>query len=434
MLRDYQEELIREVRDAMRSHDRVLAVAPTGAGKTQIFCEIARAAQARGKRVAILTHRRELCAQVLNRLVQMEIPRRTIDVRSVQKRTQAAADLLIVDEAHHAMARTWQLALKCAPRVIGFTATPQRLDGRGLGDIFDWMVQGPTVAQLMAAGHLSPYRLFCPPGRADLSGIKRRAGDYARGELSERVDQRRVMAAAVKNWRLYGGGRQTIGFCVSLAHAEHVRAAFAEAGVAAACIDGTMSILDRGQVVADFRSGQVRVLLSVELIGEGFDVPSCDCVLLMRPTQSLGLHLQQVGRGLRPSRQDCVILDCAGNSELHGLPDDERDWSLEGRVRSRRGLVADNPVRVCPQCYGVHKPAAVCPFCRYLYPVVQVVPEEADVALVDRTEELRAMRQQVGRARDRDELMKIAADRGYKAGWVDRILSARDAKTLRDSD
>jgi len=428
MLRDYQQKLIADIRDAMRTEDRVLAVLGTGGGKTQVFCSIAAAAQARGKRVAILTHRRELNLQVLNRLAQMGIPRLTIDVRSVQKKVQAPADLLIVDEAHHAMARTWRTALGCAPRVIGFTATPQRLDGKGLGDVFGAMVLGPTVAQLMAQGHLSHYRLFCPPGRADLAGVKRRAGDYARGELAERVDQRRVMAAAVKNWQLYAGGRQTIGFCVSLAHAEHVRAAFAEVGVAAACIDGGLSAGERARVVEAFRSGQTRVLLSVELIGEGFDVPSCDCVLLMRPTQSLGLHLQQIGRGLRPSSQDCVILDCAGNSELHGLPDDEREWTLEGQTRERRGLVADLPVRVCPRCYGVHKPAPVCPFCGWTYPVAQAVPEEADVALVDRTEELRARRREVGAARTREQLEAIAQARGYKPGWAQRVLNAREVR------
>lgn len=430
MLRDYQIQLIEDTRHALRCCDRVLAVAPTGAGKTQIFCTIAAHAQDKGKRVAILTHRRELNLQVLNRLAQMRIPRLTIDVRSVQQRSQPVADLLIVDEAHHSMARTWRLALECAPRVIGFTATPQRLDGKGLGDVFDTMVQGPTVAQLMAAGHLSAYRLFCPPGRADLTGLKRRAGDYARGELAERVDQRRVMAAAVKNWQLYAHGRQTIGFCVSLAHAEHVRAAFAEVGVAATCIDGNMNGVQRACVVEAFRAGRVRVLLSVELIGEGFDVPNCDCVLLMRPTQSLGLHLQQIGRGLRPSARECIILDCAGNSELHGLPDEDRHWSLDGQTKERKGLVANVAIRICPRCYGVHKPAGVCPFCGWVYPVAQVVPEEADVALVDRTEELRAMRREVGAARTREQLEHVARTRGYKRGWVEQVMRARILRAM----
>lgn len=133
MLRDYQQQLIGDIRGALRSSNRVLAVAPTGAGKTQVFCEIARLAQARGRRIAILTHRRELNAQVLNRLQQMGIERRLIDVRSIQQRTQPPADLLIVDEAHHAMARTWRTVLDRGTQVIGFTATPQRLDGKGLG-------------------------------------------------------------------------------------------------------------------------------------------------------------------------------------------------------------------------------------------------------------------------------------------------------------
>ena len=428
-LRPYQQQLVADVRLALREHQRVLAVAPTGAGKTQCFCDIAHRAAANGRRVLILVHRRELLWQARARLGACSNLIEVHSIQTVRGHYRHRPDLLIVDEAHHCTARTWRLVLDMWPvPTVGFSATPQRLDGKGLGDLFGGMVQGPAVAELMAAGYLSPYRLFCPPGRADMSGIKKRGGDFAKNELAERVDQRRVMASAVKNWRLYAGNRRTIGFCVSLAHADHVRAMFAEAGVAAATVDGSMSRADRDGVLSAFRDGRVRVLLSVDLISEGFDVPACDCVLLMRPTASLGLYLQQVGRALRPSQRDAVILDCCGNAETHGLPDDPRDWSLEGAAKERKGQVQALPVRVCGRCFGVHRPAPVCPYCGNVHAVEAKVPVEQDVVLVDRTEELRQKRAEVGRARNREDLEAIAKQRGYKPGWVSRVLESR---TLR---
>lgn len=425
MLRLYQTQLVDDIRAATRKVNRVLAVLPTGGGKTQVFCTIAELAQQRGKHVLILVHRKELLDQAIARLRQMRIPQRLINVASIQRRNLPGADLVIVDEAHHATARTWQQKLARYPKVLGFTATPQRLDGKGLSGVFDAMVQGPSVADLMAGGYLSPYRLFCPPGQADLFGVKRRAGDYARDQLEERVNQRRVLAAAVKNWKLYAGGRQTLGFCVSLAHMHHMRGCFTEAGISCDTVDGSMPKTDRDAVIGRFRLGLTKVLLSVDLIGEGFDVPACDCVLLLRPTTSLALHLQQVGRALRPSSQDAVILDCAGNSMMHGLPDEPRQWSLEGQRKERGGGVAPVPVRVCPRCFGVHRPAPVCPFCGHIHQVEQRTLIEEDITLTDRTEEIRKMRREVGQARTREDLMAVAQARGYKRGWVERVMEAR---------
>lgn len=425
-LRPYQQQLVADLRLALRQHQRVLAVAPTGSGKTQCFSDIAHRAATGGRRVLILVHRRELLWQARARLGACSPLIEVHSIQAVRNRYLHHPDLLIVDEAHHCTARTWRAVLDAWPvPTLGFSATPQRLDGKGLGDLFGVMVQGPTVADLMTAGYLSPYRLFCPPGKADLAGIKKRGGDYAKDELSERVDQRRVMACAIKNWRLYAGNRRTIGFCVSLAHVDHVRDMFAEAGVAAATIDGSMPASDRDAVLAEFRSGAVRVLLSVDLISEGFDVPACDCVLLMRPTASLGLYLQQVGRALRPSSRDAVILDCVGNAETHGLPDEARDWSLDGIAKERKGQVQTVPIRVCGRCYGVHKPAPVCPYCGNVHAVEVKIPVEQDVVLVDKTEEMRNRRREVGAARRREDLEAIAAARGYKPTWVMHVLKSR---------
>ena len=389
MLRPYQQQMLGELRTSLRDNKRVLAVLPTGGGKTRIFCEIAAAARSRGHVVQVLVHRRELVDQTPDPSVQ-----------TIQSWTPNGADLVIVDEAHHACALSWADKLRGCDRVLGFTATPQRLDGNGLDGIFDVMVEGPNVAQLMAGGYLSRYKLFAPPGGVDIKGV----------------------ANAVKNWKLLAPGRQTIGFCVSLAHMQSVAAAFEAEGVHVGCIDGRMAKAARDVVVRRFRDGELRILLSVELISEGFDVPACDCVLLMRPTKSLAMYLQQVGRGLRPSDKECVVLDCVGNAYNHGMPDEERVWSLQGHAKIRNGLVANMPVRVCGSCFGVHKPhLRVCPFCGFSHPLDKRIPEELELIL----EQKRQMKRDVGRARSVEDLERIAKERGYKSGWVQHILRTR---------
>jgi DNA repair protein RadD len=430
-LRPYQISLVDDIRQALRKNRRVLAVMPPGAGKTTCFADIAHRAAANQKRVLILAHRRELVWQAQARLGTSSHAIEVHSIQSVLRAYKGTPDLVIIDEAHHTAARSWRVVAEKWPvPIVGFTATPQRLDGKGLSDVFDAMVIGPTVADLTAGGFLSRYRLFCPPGRADLGGIKKRAGDYARDQLAERVDQRRIMAAAVRNWKLYGGGRSTIGFCVSLAHADHVRDLFIEAGISAATVDGGMSNTKRDEVLEDFRACRIRVLLSVDLISEGFDVPACDCVLLMRPTASLGLYLQQVGRALRPSDQDAVILDCCGNAEVHGLPDDIREWSLQGIAKERKGQVESIPIRVCPSCYGVHRPRPVCPYCGHVHAVERQIPVEEDVTLIERTQEIRRKRQEVGAARTLEALQNIARQRGYKPGWCEQVMKSRMLKRV----
>lgn len=417
-LRDYQQNLLEDLRAQLRHHKRVLGVLPTGGGKTRIFCEIAKLARQRGLNVQILVHRRELLEQTPDQQVQ-----------TIQSWVPKGEDLVIVDEAHHACARTWREKLLACERVLGFTATPQRLDGGGLDVVFDRMVIGPSSSELITAGWLSEYKLFCPPGQADLRGIRKTGGDYSRKQLDERVNDLKTVATAVKNWRLLAGGRQTIGFCVSVAHMQHVADCFEQAGITVACIEGKMSKATRDEAIAAFRDQRVKILLSVELISEGFDVPACDCVLLLRPTQSVGLYMQQVGRALRPSDQHAVILDCAGNCERHGMPDDERAWSLMGTKKERDGLVANLAVRTCPQCYGVHKPhLRTCPYCGYMHPLDARIPAEADIILQEQTRIKKEMRRAVGRARSAEELEHIARERGYSMRWVDHVLKSRSIK------
>jgi len=414
-LRNYQQQLWDNLRCAAKRHKRILAVLPTGGGKTRVFCDIAAHARSNGRSVQVLVHRRELVHQTPDP-----------SVTTIQSWQPSDHDLVIVDEAHHAMAKTWKQKLALCPYLLGFTATPQRTDGRGLDDIFDAMVLGPNTETLINGGWLSQYRCFSLPDQPDWSRLTRSTGgDYNTNQLEDLMVDPLCISAAIKNWKHYAAGRQTIAFCVSIPHMKAVAAAFTAAGIHTDTIDGRMARRQRDDIIQRFRDGTTTVLLSVDLISEGFDVPACSCVLLLRRTKSLVLHLQQCGRALRPSDTYAIILDGAGNSLIHGLPDTPRLWSLKGKANRDAGRL---PIRECPECYAVHAiHLKVCPFCGYEHePKPRPIKAGATgVMLQELThQQLKARRQEVAYAMAlplpiaRVELARIAKARGYKMGWV----------------
>ena len=442
-LRPYQAQAVDQIRDAYRRGvRRPLYTAPTGSGKTVLFSYIARNAAARGKRVCILVHRRELLLQTCAKL---ETPcgkiapgysrtRDLIQVATVQtlvnRLDKYQFDLLVIDEAHHATASTWMRVITANhdARVLGVTATPCRMTGRGLGDVFDTLIVGPTVEDLTADGWLAQCEVYAP-GVIDVSGVGTASGDYVKRDLAMAADRPTVTGCAIQHYRRYADGLPAIAFCVGVQHAEHVAAQFRAAGYMARRVDGGTPQADRDGAIAGLARGEIDVLTSCELISEGVDVPVVSCGIMLRPTKSLGLAMQQMGRILRPApgKRSAIILDHAGNCLRHGLPDEPREWSLaEGAVRQKRGDTEAFPVRQCARCYYVHRPAPACPQCGYVYPIAERTPEEVAGELV-RIEQ-RQKRVEVGRARDREALEAIARTRGYKHGWVEAILRARQAK------
>lgn len=448
-LRQYQIDLIEQIRIELRSSRRVLAVLPTGAGKTHTFCSIAQLSAERNNNVLILVHRSELLQQTSTRLTLMGVdhgiiaPGHSIKHAQVQIASIGAVarrlaqfpwspNLIIVDEAHHCAARSWQKVLEGYPHsaVIGWTATPARLDGKGLSMAFDALAEGPSIARLIKQGFLSHYRLYAPPSQIDRKLLHKRGGDYRIEEIDQVACQPGVIANAVSNYKQYAKGKQAIAFCGSLRHAQSVCAAFKAAGITAISIDGTLSPAERASRVDSFKSGALRVLVSVDLISEGFDVPNCECVLLLRPTASLCLYLQQVGRALRPSADEAIILDCVGNTAEHGLPCQTRIWTLEGTIKSREMDQQAVSIRVCEKCFAVYKPASACPFCGHAPEFKRELPKETDQILVEvdlkaAAAEKKKRRAEVGKARTLEELLKIAKERGYKPGWAHAVMKSR---------
>ena len=459
-LRDYQHSAVADVRAAYADGCRApLLTLPTGGGKTVIFSYIAERAGAKGNRVLILVHRRELLRQTSRTLDDFGVSHgmiaagmtmdhhQQVQIASVQtlvrrlERLRWAPDLIVVDEAHHATGKTtWGNVLAHYPeaKILGVTATPQRLDGQGLGveagGIFDRLITGPTVSQLTAAGHLSPAVVFAPRAMVDLSGIHTRAGDYATNEVAEAMDKPTITGDAVAHYRQHCSGEPAIAFCASVAHAEHVAASFQAAGFRAASIDGGMDADLRAQHIEDLGAGRLHVLTSCEIVSEGTDIPIVSAAILLRPTQSLGLYLQQVGRVLRPApgKRRAVILDHVGNCFRHGLPDDDREWSLEGREKRPAAASDAMPVRQCGECYHVHRPAPVCPRCGYVYPVQsrEVEEVEGELEQVDVAEIRRAAKREQARAKSIEDLVELGRARGYKNphAWARFVWQARMGK------
>ena len=449
-LRPYQQRAVHDLRLAFRDGARApLLVLPTGGGKTICMAEILKGVADRGRSAIVLVHRRELITQTAHKLALAGVEHGTIaagieptdhpiQVASVQTlvrrldRITNPPDLIVIDEAHHATAGSWSRVVTHFPDALrlGVTATPIRLDGRGLSAVFDRLVLGPSVADLVTLDHLVNSRIYAPPQVADLSRLRRRAGDYATDQAADAMDRPTVTGDAIAHYQRLAGAQRAIAFCCSVLHADHVCAAFIAAGIPAATLLGHMSVIDRDVTVARFASGQLQVLVTVDVVSEGFDMPAAGCAILLRPTQSLGLYLQQVGRVLRPApgKTHAVILDHVGNVHRHGWPDDPRDWTLEGVVR-RAGAAgpAAPSVRTCPQCFAAFKPAPVCPACgtacapeprRELRQVAGELKELQREAVRQRTTERK-------RARTLPELLALAKARGYSPGWAYKVHHAR---------
>jgi DNA repair protein RadD len=450
VLRDYQAAIVDNVIAAYRDGARsVLMVLPTGGGKTVVFSRIIRGAAAKAKRVLVLAHRVEIVEQIGAALDREGVAHGLIapgapetghavqvgSVATLARRLGAwedAFDLVVIDEAHHAVAGSWEKILAAMPnaRILGVTATPERLDGRGLGDVFETMIEGPSTGELIAAGFLSPFTVFSPASSPDLTGVRTRCGDFAAEDLRERMGGVVISSAVSECARLCPGAR-VISFTADIQHSLGLVSAFVAAGVKAAHVDGDTPAAERRATLAAFARGETKVLSNVALFGEGFDLPALDGVLMLRPTQSLALYLQQVGRSLRPApgKERALILDFAGNSLRHGLPDDDRIWSLKSRPRRERPM-ATSTVRRCGECGAVSPLSArSCPECgaNLLTPL-----ERAEVAIRLRAEaaarqadEIRGMTyaQRVAWAGASELRLRIIANScGYKRGWIFRRL------------
>jgi superfamily II DNA or RNA helicase len=361
ILRPYQSDVLLRTREAFRrGFRRPLVVLPCGAGKTVLFAYMAAQSQAKGKTVWFLVHRKELLDQTIATFERFGIQLKTIHIGMIatyanHPERYPKPDFIIFDEAHFSMAHTWQKLINLYPDayIVGLTATPCRLDGKPLGATYDTMIVGITTKELIKQGYLSKYRYFAP-SVADLSGLRRKGSDFDPDSASELLMQRAVYGDVIESYREYANGLQTICYCSSIKHSQAMAEEFRKAGISAVHFDGNTPAAERKQIVQDFRDKKIQVLCNVDLISVGFDVPDCWCCILLRPTMSTALHIQQAGRALRPQPgKTAIILDHVGNYTRHGLPDDSREWSLNSNLKPPQQYKSDGTlaVRQCPECY-----------------------------------------------------------------------------------
>jgi len=432
----------------------ILLQSPTGSGKTLLTAFMLKTAAERRMRAWFVVHRRELVKQSIRAFSQIELPygvisagwwedrKRPIQIASIQsliRRYQKyeAPNLIVWDEAHHLGAKSWQELHALYPTAyhVGLTATPCRLDGKGLSGFFKEMLNGPSVAWLIDHGFLSKYRIFAPSSPS-VEGIHTRMGDFNKNELNVVLDKPTITGDAISHYQRLAPNKRAVVFCVSIEHSKHVVAQFMAAGINAQHVDGETQTEVRDDAIRRFTNGDIKVLSNVELFGEGFDVPGIEAAILLRPTQSLGLYLQQVGRALRPSsgKSEAIILDHAGNCQRHGFPDEERVWSLEGGAVARStGGAGVTGVKVCEKCFAAQfSGTPVCKFCGFVFEVRprEVEHREGELEELDpKIARIQKAREQAG-AKDLAGLIALGKSRGYKspAAWARYVWEARSKR------
>lgn len=449
-LRDYQELIVRCVRDHMVSGIRsVLIQAPTGSGKTALTAHMLNKAAAKGNRSWFIVHRRELIKQSVETFnivglehgiisagfdEQLECATQICSIQTLARRFHKLSlpNLVVWDECHHIAAKSWSKIRQALPESyhIGLTATPERLDGRGLGTWFEKMIQGPSVSRLIKEGWLSKYRLFAP-SIVDLRGVHSRMGDYITSEVSEAVDKPSITGNAVEHYKKLGNGKRALVFCASVQHSMNVCSSFRGVGIPAEHVDGDTPKTIRDAAMKRFRSGETLILTNCELFGEGVNVPGATVAVLLKPTQSLTIHLQQIGRVLRPDtgKDEAIILDHAGNTARHGLPDEIRQWSLESKARKTRDKPVEASVKICPHCFAAQFPGPVCRFCGHIFEIKPRKIEEVDGELVEICKKLDRIKERKNSG-SLEDLVQLGIRRGYKhpRRWAQYVWQGRQRK------
>lgn len=455
-LRPYQTNMVDRIRNGMRRHKWQLLQFPTGAGKTFTAGYMINAAKNKGNTCYFIVPRRELLKQTAESYESVGIdfgyiaagykPNPFAKVQlctsgSLARRLDTAPkpNLVFVDETHHGSGQLGSIiewGKSNGAWGIGLSATPSRTDGTGLGMWYDHMEEGPSVRELIDMGSLSEYRIFAPDS-PDMTGIRTVAGDYAKGQLAEKMEQDRVLVGnAVKHYKALAMGKLNVVFCASVKHSQIVAQSFRDNGIPAAHISGDMKDDERTRIIKAFARRELLVLTSCQMLTFGFDLSSAagmdvtvECISDLQPTQSMALQMQKYGRALRKKPFPAIILDHAGNSDRHGLPDSPREWTLSDREK-RKGAGGEKtePTRQCTECYFVHRPSPECPACGHVYPVVGRQIEEVDGELVEVTEKPMSIPQQVGliaRQEGLKGLQEYAKANGYKPSWARQQMKVR---------
>ncbi len=473
-LRPYQIDLKERIIDAWRSGARnILAVSPTGSGKTHLKSDIIKTLD---KVTCCIAHRQELVVQISESLASFDIPHRviasnqvvrfcaqrhsrlfgrsfvnhnaTVAVAGVQTLLRRSdrltqflnrVELWDIDEGHHCLEdNQWGKATALFPRAIGLgvTATPLRCDRKALDGVFDTMIVGPSMRELIDQGHLSEYRIFCPPQSLNMSAIRtsQGSGEFVQKDVLRETRSSQITGDVVQHYLRIAPGLRGLTFAVDVQSATDIASAYNEAGVPAAVVSAKTPDNIRVDYLDRLARGDLLQLVNVDLFGEGMDCPALEVVTMARPTQSYGLYVQQFGRVLRTfeGKTDGIVIDHVGNVVRHGLPDTPRAWSLaapEGR-RAKRDNDAI-PLTTCVECFRPYervKPR--CPYCGHSpVPASRSGPEHVDGDLIELDPAtLAQMRNDVARI-DGEPMVPRNADHATVRSIINKWKARQTAQT-----
>lgn len=427
-LRDYQTDIIDRVREAYREgYKSPCIVLPCGGGKSIITAEIAKQTTYKHNRVLFLIHRQELREQIISTFSRWGVDMSLCSVMMVQTAARkidklSPPRLIITDENHHCLARSYKKIYEAFPRAsrLGVTATPIRINGDGLGDVNDILVEGVSAKWLIENSYLSPYDYYAP-SVADLTGLKVTHGEYNAADIEKCLNKSAIFGDVIANYKRLANGMKAVCYCASITHSERMAEAFNAAGIDAAHIDGSTPVQERADIIRRFRSGAIDILCNVDLISEGFDVPDCSCCILLRPTKSLTLYIQQSMRCMRYREgKRAVIIDHVGNYARFGMPDDDREWSLDkaDKKESQKKQASEAvTARLCPHCLAVFPPAAICPYCGFMFPAKERNIEEKQ-GYLEKIEGFKLDFSTPADCHSYSELVSYAKSHGYKKGWA----------------
>lgn len=465
-LRDYQLSGVSRFRESLKKHKRSVLVAPTGAGKTRMAIRMMQGANQQGHVCWFVVHRRELCNQTSRALWDAKLEHglimsgKTSSPLNIQVATVITAanrieklppekrpNVIIFDECHRSVSSAYTRIIEACPDafVIGLTATPQRTDGRGLSELYNDLVEVQSMAWLIEKGYLSRYRLIGPTACPDLSNVKMKGGDYDNNQLTAVMDKPKIIGDAIKAYQQFALGKRCMVFCVSIKHSKHTCEQYNAAGIQAEHIDGTHSDNEREAALERLRKGETLVLCSVQLAIEGLDIPAVEVVQQLRPTQSVIVYLQAIGRGLRPEpgKKELIILDQVSNWVRHGLPCDEREWTLAGREKGSRKKKQDDEADInlqqCKSCYHIfRKGVTQCPSCGAEVELMGRKVEQVDGELseIDLQQAKKEKRMEQGRASTLVELVRLGMSRGMNkpSAWAAITYASRQKRKPTPSD
>jgi DNA repair protein RadD len=451
-LRPYQVETIAEFeRKVAAGQRRIIIVMPTGSGKTVVAAEIARKYVANNERVLFLAHRREIISQTSQKLFDVDLehgiiqagfpPRLTesIQVASIQTMHSRAirgsrialpeANLIIVDECHHATAETWRKIIAAYPdaTLLGMTATPCRGDGRGLGGIFDALIESPQVAELVDTKFLVGTKVYAPTA-PDLVGVRVQAGDWVESQLAERMDRPKLVGDIVEHWHRLAEGRKTVVFASGVQHSLHIRDEFLKSEARAAHIDGATPKLERDSLLRQLARGELDIVTNCMVLTEGWDMPDIGCCVLARPTRKMGLYRQMIGRVLRPApgKVEAIIIDHSGAVHRHGFVEDRVEWTLspdkyaENATHTHAHGEHGSRLVECSKCGALRVGGEACRHCGFkpAPPPKPVQFIDEDLAAVARDGTAASYFTSDQRREFFAQLRAVAQMRGYRDGWT----------------